>query len=96
MFDWNYEYGSLLLDKGRAADAVTVLGDATRVGDNAVTRPGRLYLAHLHYAQALQKVGRRPEAAANYQIYLDTAPGTDPDRAEAAAALKALGGPVKQ
>ncbi len=92
-FDWDYEYGDLLLDKGQAGQAATVLADAVRVGEAATARPGRLYLAHLQYARALKKLGKKSEAATHFKTYLDTAPPNDPDRTEAKAELASvLGG----
>ncbi len=91
-FDWDYEYGELLLEKNQTGQAATVLADAVRVGDAATTRPGRLHLAHLKYAQALKKLGKKSEAATHFKVYLDTAPPNDPDRAEAKTDFAALGG----
>jgi tetratricopeptide (TPR) repeat protein len=91
-FDWDYEYGILLLDKNQVGQAATVLSDAVRVGEAAVTKPGRLYLAHFRLAQAQKKLGKKTEAVTHYKAYLDAAPPTDPDRNEAKAELNALGG----
>ena len=91
-FDWDFEYGSLLAEKGRVGDAASMLGAACTVGDAMQTKPGRLFQAHLRYADLLKKSGKKADAITHYKAYLKLAPATDPDRKTSEASIRALGG----
>jgi predicted Zn finger-like uncharacterized protein len=93
---WRYRYGSLLLEKGKSAEAVGHLTFALTEGGLQAPRPGWLYQAAFAAAEAQRKTGKKTEAIESYKRFLELAPSSSPDRADAIRALKQLGGPVPE
>jgi tetratricopeptide (TPR) repeat protein len=88
---WRYRYGKLLKAKGRGADAAVNLAFAVHEALALQPRPGWLYAAAFAAAETQRATGKKADAVENYKLYLQNAPTGDPDRADAAAALKQLG-----
>ncbi len=93
---WRYRYGKLLKAKGKGAEAAGHLGFAVQEALATQPRPGWLYAAALAAAESQRASGKKAEALENYKLYLQNAPTGDPDRADAAAAIKALGGTLPE
>jgi predicted Zn finger-like uncharacterized protein len=90
---WRYKYGKLLLEHGNAGAALSWLLPAATTMERSDQRPAWVAPLEFLTAEALSRAGRKGEAADHYQRFLDSAPVSSPDRAEALAALQRLSGP---
>jgi predicted Zn finger-like uncharacterized protein len=88
---WRYRFGKLLMDHGNPGSALHYLLPTAVGMEKSEQRPAWLAPLEFLTAQALDKAGRRAEAADHYQKFLDGAPVSSPDRAEAQNALRRLG-----
>jgi len=88
---WHFRYGKLLTEKGDRARALVHLLGAATAAEKLETRPA--WLTPLEYltADGLRTAGRKADAIEHYRRFLDVAPVTSPDRADAQAALLQLG-----
>jgi tetratricopeptide (TPR) repeat protein len=89
---WRYRFGKLLMDHGNSAGALRWLLPTALGMEKSEQRPAWLMPLEFLTAEALNKAGRRSEAADHYQKFLDGAPVSSPDRAEAQNALRRIGG----
>jgi tetratricopeptide (TPR) repeat protein len=89
---WRYKYGKLLLEHGNAGAALSILLPAAMTIEKSEQRPGWLAPLEFFTAEALRKAGRKPDAIEHYRRFLDVAPVSSPDRAEAQATLAKLTG----
>jgi predicted Zn finger-like uncharacterized protein len=89
---WHYKYGRLLMQRGNAGAALSFLLPAAKTVEKSEQRPGWLAPLEFLTAQALTKAGRKAEAVEHYRRFMDLAPVSSPDRAEAQEQLKRLGG----
>jgi tetratricopeptide (TPR) repeat protein len=87
---WRYMYGKLLMDRGSVADASAVLIPAVKTAEKMDPRPAWLIPLEFLSAEALRKIGRRPDAVEHYRRFLESAPLNSPDRADAQKALAQL------
>ncbi len=89
---WHFRYGKLLTERGDRAHALVHLVGAAGAAEKLETRPA--WLTPLEYltADGLRVAGRKADAIEHYRRFLDIAPVTSPDRADAQAALSDLGG----
>jgi tetratricopeptide (TPR) repeat protein len=92
---WRARYGRLLYDKGNVAQALPHLRFATKAAEDAKEDkwPGWATDAEYRFAQALRKTGAKQEAIDHFNVFLDHATATHPDRRDALSALSALGAP---
>ena len=90
---WRYRYGKLLSDHGNSGAALALLLPAAQAAEKMDARPGWLGPVEFLTAEALRKAGRNKEAVEHYRRYLEIAPVSSPDRADAQAALARLSGP---
>lgn len=89
---WRYKYGKLLMERGNAGAALPLLLSAATTIEKSEQRPGWLAPLEFLSAEALRKTGRKLEAADHFRRFLEIAPVSSPDRAEAQAALGRLTG----
>jgi predicted Zn finger-like uncharacterized protein len=89
---WRYKYGKLLLEHGNPGVALSILLPAAMTMEKSEQRPGWLAPLEFLTAEALRKAGRKPEAIEHYRRFLDVAPVSSPDRAEAQTLLSKLTG----
>jgi tetratricopeptide (TPR) repeat protein len=89
---WRYKYGKLLIEHGNAAAALAQLVPATLTAEKMDPRPGWLAPVEFLSAEGLRKTGHGKDAVDHYRRFLDIAPVTSPDRADAQAALAKLTG----
>jgi tetratricopeptide (TPR) repeat protein len=87
---WRYKYGKLLLEHGSAAGGLAQLLPAALTAEKSDPRPGWLAPLEFLTAEALRKTNRREGALDHYRRFLEIAPLTSPDRADAQAALTKL------
>ncbi|MCL2724950.1 MAG: zinc-ribbon domain-containing protein [Polyangiaceae bacterium] len=90
---WRYQYGRLLFDKGKVAEAAKHLSFAVDAGKTMQPRPGWLGPAAFQAGEALRKVGQKAKAIEAYNLYMELAAPTAADRRDAVRALKDLGAP---
>jgi tetratricopeptide (TPR) repeat protein len=90
---WHYRYGKLLMEHGNVAGALAQLLPAAISAEKADQRPGWLAPVEFLTAEGLRKSGKKPDAIEHYKRFLEIAPVDSPDRADARAALTALGAP---
>jgi tetratricopeptide (TPR) repeat protein len=90
--EWRYKYGRLLHERGQSAAAVTHLSYSVTQGMSLSPRPAWVVQAEFVCAEAMKKTGRKQEAIEHYKTFADMAPPSNPDRADAIRAIKALGG----
>jgi Tfp pilus assembly protein PilF len=93
---WRYKFGRLLQEKGKSAEAVGHLTFAVQEALTMQPRPGWISLAAFAAAESQRKTGKKAEAIESYKLFLQNAPSSSPDRADAIAALKQLGGAVPE
>jgi tetratricopeptide (TPR) repeat protein len=89
---WRYKYGKLLFERGSVGTALPLLLSAATVVEKSEQRPGWLAPLEFLTASALRKTGHRADALDHYQRFLDVAPVSSPDRAEAEATVRQLSG----
>ncbi len=89
---WRYRYGKLLLEKGGRGSALIELLAAAGAGEKMELRPAWLAPLEFLLAEALRGAGRKADAVEHYHHFLDIAPATSPDRADAKSALAQLTG----
>ena len=92
---WRYRYGKELLEKNNAAEAARHLSFAVAEGKKAQPRPGWLARGAFENGQAQQKTGHKQEAIDSYNLFLELASTTDPNRRDALKSLKDLGAPYE-
>jgi predicted Zn finger-like uncharacterized protein len=92
---WRWRYGRLLADKNQWAEAAKHLAYAVSEGKSTQPRPGWLYGAAFESGEAHKKTGQKPAAIEAYQLYMELAPSTEPNRRDAIRALKELGAPFE-
>jgi len=87
---WHYKYGKLLFEYGNVAVALTHLLPAAITTEK--NDPRSAWLAPLEFltAEALRKTGHGNDATDHYRRFLEIAPLSSPDRADAQAALARL------
>jgi tetratricopeptide (TPR) repeat protein len=90
---WRWRYGRLLLDKGNLRDAFPHLKFATSAAEKADTWPGWATDAEFKVAEVYRRTGDAAEAKDHYNLFLDHAPPTHPDRRDAMGSLASLGAP---
>ena len=93
---WHARYGKLLFEKGSVAQALPHLRVATKAAEDAKDGekwPGWATDAEFRFAEALRKSGAKQEAIDHFNVFLDHATATHPDRRDAMNALAALGAP---
>jgi predicted Zn finger-like uncharacterized protein len=88
---WHFRYGKLLADKGDRARALVNLVGAAAAAEKLENRPAWLTPLEFLTAEALRGAGRKADAIEHYRRFLDMAPVTSPDRADALSALAQLG-----
>ena len=88
---WRYKYGKLLVVRGNAALAQSILLPAATTAEKSEDKPAWLAPLEFYTAQALDKTGHKAQAVDHYRRFLDLAPVTSPDRTDAQKALKRLG-----
>lgn len=91
---WRYKFGRLLQEKGKSAEAVGHLSFAVQEAMGMQPRPGWISIAAYAAGEAQRKTGKKAEAIESYKLFLQTAPTSSPDRVDAIAALKQLGGAI--
>jgi tetratricopeptide (TPR) repeat protein len=90
---WRYRYGKLLLDHGQAGAALGQLLPAVVSAEKQTgQRPGWLGPLEFLTAEALRKNGRNKDALEHYRRFLEIAPVSSPDRADAQHYVAQLGG----
>jgi len=89
---WRFQYGRLLLDKGQTAEAARHLSFALEAGKKAQPRPGWLARAAFEAGEALRKTGQKAQALEAYDLYLELASPSDPDRRDALRGRREVGG----
>ena len=92
---WRFRYGQELLEKNNAAEAARHLAFAVEQGKKAQPRPGWLARAAFENGEAQKKTSHKQEAIDSYNLFLELASTTDPNRRDALKALKELGAPVR-
>ena len=92
---WRYRYGKELLERNNAVEAARHLSYAVGEGKKAQPRPGWLARGAFENGEAQQKTGHKPEAVESYNLFLELASTTDPNRRDALKALKDLGAPYE-
>jgi tetratricopeptide (TPR) repeat protein len=90
---WHYRYGEMLEAKNANAEAARHLGIAVDAAKKAQPRPGWLARAAFENGEAQKKTGHKQEAIDSYNLFLELAPTTDPNKRDAIKALKELGAP---
>ncbi|MBX3198300.1 MAG: zinc-ribbon domain-containing protein [Labilithrix sp.] len=90
---WRWKYGKILADRGSNAEAAKHLVYAVGQGRTAQPRPGWLGPAAFEAGEALQKTGQKTEACEHYQLFMELAAPTSPDRRDAIKAQSDLGCP---
>jgi cellulose synthase operon protein C len=88
---WFYRYGRLVLEHGNAARALAPLSAAATALQKSEQRPGWAAPLEFSTAEALLRTGRKADAAEHYRRFLEVAPVSSPDRADAEAQLRKLG-----
>jgi tetratricopeptide (TPR) repeat protein len=88
---WHYRYGKLLMEKGDRAGALAHLFGAATAAEKLETRPAWLTPLEFLAAEVLRSAGRKADAVEHYRRFLEIAPVTSPDRADAQRALQDLG-----
>jgi tetratricopeptide (TPR) repeat protein len=89
---WRYRYGKLLMEHGGAPAALAQLLPAATTAEKLEVRPGWVAPLEFLVADALRKAGHKAAAIEHYKRFLDIAPVTSPDRADAQRALGQLTG----
>jgi tetratricopeptide (TPR) repeat protein len=89
---WRYRYGKLLLERGNLAGALAQIVPAAVASEKMDPRPGWLAPLEFLAGEVLRKSGKGADAIEHYKRFLEIAPVTSPDRADAQAALTQLGG----
>jgi tetratricopeptide (TPR) repeat protein len=89
---WRYRFGKLLMDRGNPGAALHWLLPTALGMEKSELRPAWMAPLEFLTAQALDKGGRKAEAGDHYQKFLDGAPVSSPDRAEAQNALRRIQG----
>ncbi|MDB4939308.1 MAG: hypothetical protein JWP87_6280 [Labilithrix sp.] len=92
---WRYRYGLQLNFKNNPAAAAPHLAFAVAEAKKAQPRPGWLSRAAFENGEAQRKTGHKAEAIESYNLFLELAPTTDPNRREGLRALKDLGAPYE-
>ena len=92
---WRFKYGQQLLEKNNAGEAARHLAFAAEQGKKAQPRPGWLARAAFENGEAQQKTGHKQEAIDSYNLFLELASTTDPNRRDALRGLKDLGAPYE-
>jgi cellulose synthase operon protein C len=90
---WRWRYGRLLFDKGNVKDAFRHLKFATNAAEKEEAWPGWATDAEFKVAEAYRRMKDTAEAKDHYNLFLDHAPPTHPDRRDAMNALASLGAP---
>jgi tetratricopeptide (TPR) repeat protein len=87
---WRYRYGKLLFEKGGRPASLAQLVPAATAAEKMEIRPA--WLAPLEYltAEALRAAGRKADAIEHYRRFLEIAPPSSPDRADARRTLDTL------
>ena len=88
---WWYQLSRLQQNVGDLDAAKTSLDKAIALGDQAKEAPGWLASAHLARAQSLLSAGKKGQAIADFQRYLELAPSDAPDRDDVRQQLIKLG-----
>jgi tetratricopeptide (TPR) repeat protein len=89
---WRYRYGKLLLERGNLGGALAMIVPAAVASEKMDPRPGWLAPVEFLAGDVLRKSGKAADAIEHYKRFLEVAPVTSPDRADAQAALTQLGG----
>jgi tetratricopeptide (TPR) repeat protein len=90
---WRYRYGKLLLEHGQSGTALAQLLSAALSAEKQTgQRPGWLGPLEFLTAEALRKNGRNKDALEHYRRFLEIAPVSSPDRADALHYVAQLGG----
>ena len=92
---WRFRYGKLLAESGKAGDAVKHLTYAVTEGKSAQPRPGWLGQAAFEAADVQKRTGQKKDACDNYNLYMELAGATSPDRKDALRAMEQLGCPYE-
>jgi tetratricopeptide (TPR) repeat protein len=87
---WRYRYGKLLMEKGGHAAALAQLLPGVVAAEKMDLRPAWLAPLEFLTAEALRAAGRKADAVEHYRRFLEIAPPSSPDRADAKSALAAL------
>jgi Tfp pilus assembly protein PilF len=88
---WRWKYGKILADKNQNAEAAKHLVYAVDKGKSAQPRPGWLGLAAFEAGETLRKTGQKKDACEHYNLYMELAAPTSPDRRDAVRAINELG-----
>jgi tetratricopeptide (TPR) repeat protein len=88
---WRYQYGKLLVENGKAAEAQKQLVQAWEEAQLAEDRSPWTAKSRFYLAEALRKLGQKEAAAEHYRGFLELAPGSSPERSDALSALASLG-----
>jgi hypothetical protein len=78
------------MEKGDRAGALVHLLGAATAAEKVEMRPAWLTPLEFLTAEALRSAGRKADAVEHYRRFLDIAPVTSPDRADAQRALQEL------
>ena len=90
---WRFRFGKLLAEHGKAGAALPLLLAASAGAEKMDLRPGWLGPLEFLTAEVLRKSGgRKADAIDHYRRFLELAPVSSPDRADAHAALAQLTG----
>ncbi len=84
---WRFRYGKLLMDRGNLSEALRWLLPAAASMEKSEQRPAWFAPLEFLTAEALAKSGQKKDALDHYQRFLDNAPVSSPDRAEATRKL---------
>ena len=90
---WRWKYGKILAERSANAEAAKHLVYAVANGRTAQPRPGWLGPAAFEAGEVLQKTGQKKEACEHFQLFMELAPTTSPDRRDAIKAQNDLGCP---
>ncbi len=90
---WRWKYGKILAEKNANGEAAKHLAYAVEHGRTAQPRPGWLGPAAFEAGEALRKTGQKKEACEHYQLFMELAAPTSPDRRDALKAQNDLGCP---
>jgi predicted Zn finger-like uncharacterized protein len=90
---WRFRFAKLLVEHGKMAAALPLLVGASAAAEKMDLRPGWLGPLEFLTAEALRKSGgHKSDAIEHYRRFLEVAPVSSPDRADAHAALAQLTG----
>ncbi len=77
---WHYRYGRLLSEHGKAGEAGAQFEAASKGLENVTPKPAWYVQLEFHLGETYARAGKKQQAVAHFQKYLDNAPPKAPDR----------------